>query len=217
MKLLLSQKNELFNIIEESENLTPAQFNLSEPSTDSNGFSSISLKESEYYFNIFKDQNYHKSFVVNYVPGSDTYLEASGRIGWDSIVTHFYDWIENLTRELNEPNSWERLEKEISSINFSSKKDNSKFTIREYEELKAKTILLSQNLSTIPLLVQQHTEIKIELERLTEFAKDLGKYDWQNLFIGTVISIIIQLNVTKENATLLWDLIKNTFNSYFLK
>jgi len=217
MKLLLLQKNELYTIIEESECLTPRQFSLIETQNDRGGFASINLKESDYVFRIFKEENYAKSFVVNYIPGLDTYEEASERVGWEGIINHFYEWIENIARELNEPNKWERLEQEISSIKFSSYPDNSKFTIREYEQLKSKTILLSQNLSSIPLLVQQQTEINKELERLTELAKDLGKFDWQNLFIGTMISIVIQLNVTKENAALLWDLIKSTFNSYFLK
>jgi hypothetical protein len=217
MKLLLSQKNELFKIIEESECLTPGQFNLTETQTDRGGFASIGLKESDYFFRIFEDKNYHKSFVVNYVPGLDTYKEVSGSIGWEGIVNHFYEWIDNVSRELNEPNYWEKFEQEISSINFSSNRDNSKFTIREYEELKSKTVLISQNLSSIPLLVHQQAEIRNELERLVELAKDLGKFDWLNLFIGTMISIFIQLNVTKENAALLWDLIESTFSSYFLK
>ncbi|MFB9862675.1 hypothetical protein [Rufibacter immobilis] len=217
MKLLLSQKNELFKIIEESESLTPGQFDLLEPSKDSSGFISVNFKKSSYYFKIFEDQHYHKSFIVNYVPGLDTYIEASGKIGWSDIVNHFYDWIENLIRELNEPNRWERLEREISSINFSTSGDNSKFTIREYEELKARTVLISQNLSSIPLLVEQQTEIKKEIERLTELAKDLGKFDWLNLLIGTMVSIIVQLNVTKENASLLWNLIKITFSNFILK
>lgn len=217
MKLLLSQKNELYTVIEESECLTPKQFSLTETQNDRGGFASINLKESDYTFRIFKDENYAKSFFVNYIPGLGTYNEASERINWEGIIDYFHEWIGNIARELNEPNKWERLEQEISSSRISSNLDNSKFTFREYEQLKSKTIVLSQNLSSIPLLVQQQTAIKKELERITELAKDLGKFDWLNLFIGTIMSIVIQLNVTKENAALLWDLIKSSFSGYFLE
>lgn len=63
----------------------------------------------------------------------------------------------------------------------------------------------------------QQREIIIGLERLTELAKELNKFDWKNLFIGTIISITIQLNVTPDNATLLWELIQNVFSNYFLQ
>lgn len=217
MKLLLSQKNELFKIIEASEFLTPGQFSFTEHQNDGVDSPSIKLKNSDYNFSIFEDKNYVKSFFVNYVPGTDTYKEISGRIGWNEIIYHFLQWIVNVSRELNEPNHWARLEQEISTINFSTNFNNSKFTVREYEEIKSKVELLSQNLNSIPLLVEQQIEIRQELERLTELAKDLGKYDWLNLFVGTIISIIIQLSVTKENASMLWTLIKKTFNMYFLK
>ncbi|MCG6191504.1 hypothetical protein [Maribellus maritimus] len=217
MKLLLSQKNELFKFIENRESLTPGQFTINEPQPSSSEDTSIRLKDSDYYFAIFEDSEYVKSYFVNYVPGLDSYLEISSRIGWNEITEHFRKWLDNLTRELKEPNYWERLGREISAINFSNKFDNSKFSAREYEELKSKVEYLSQNLNSIPLLVQQQNEIKEELRRLTELAKDLGKFDWMNLFIGTIISVVIQLSITKENVEILWNLIKSTFNNYFLK
>lgn len=217
MRLLLSQKNELFKIIEFSKFLTPGQFSLKEPQDGHDNSFSINLRNSDYNFTIFEDTNYIKSFYVNYVPGIDVYKEISGSLGWSGIIEQFHRWIDNISRELNEPNHWARLEYEISTINFSTNFNNAKFTVREYEELKSKIELVSQNLNSIPLLLEQQKEIRHELERLTELAKDLGKFDWLNLFIGTIINIIIQLSVTKENAAMLWTLIKATFNTYFLK
>ena len=60
-------------------------------------------------------------------------------------------------------------------------------------------------------------EIKNQLERLTLLAVDLGKFDWKNLFVGTIMSIIIQLGVNKENANLIWLAIKQMFYEYFIK
>jgi len=217
MKLLLSHKNELFKIIEECEFLTAAQFILTESSNDNNGGVTINLKNSDYTFSILNNSDYHSPFIANYVPGLDTYSEISGGTNWDGIIHQFCEWLENLSRELKEPNYWERLKLEISSINFSTNFNNSKFSIREYNELKHNVETLSHNLSSIPLLAQQQIEIRNELDRLILLATDLGKFDWFSLFIGTIISIVIQLNVTKDNAELLWSLIKSTFNIYALK
>jgi hypothetical protein len=217
MRLLLSQKNQLFKIIEDSKFLSPGQFSLTEPRHGDDNSFSIKLKNSDYIFTILENIRYVKSFYVNYIPGIDVYMEISGDLNWGGIVEQFCRWIDNVSRELNEPNHWARLEHEVSNIDFSTNFDNSKFSVRDYEELKSKIEVISQNISSIPLLLDQQREIRLELERLTELAKDLGKVDWLNLFIGTIISIIIQLSVTKENAAMLWTLIKTTFNIYFLK
>lgn len=218
MKLLLSHKNELFKIIEECEFQTPGQFILTESSDDDNRGVTINLKNSDYTFSILNNNNdYHSPFIANYVPGLGTYREISGGTSWDGIIHQFYEWLENVSRELKEPNYWERLKLEISSINFSTNLNNSKFSIKEYNELKHNVETLSHKLSSIPLLAQQQIEIRSELDRLILLATDLGKFDWFSLFIGTIISIIIQLNVTKDNAELLWSLIKYTFNIYALK
>lgn len=216
MRLLLSQKNELFKIIEDSGFLTPAQFYLSEPQNNDKRSVSINFKNSEYIFNIFEDRNYVKAVYVNYIPGKDAYKEISSFIAWSEIVNHFQQWINNVSSELNEPNYWDSLEQEISTINFSNNFKKSKFTEREFEELKSKVELLSQNINSIPFLVEQNKEIKRELERLTELAKDLGKVDWLNLFVGTIINIIIQLSVSKENSEMLWILIKKVFSTYLI-
>jgi hypothetical protein len=71
-------------------------------------------------------------------------------------------------------------------------------------------------IKTIPLLTVQETAIANQLDHLMELAKELNKFDWKSLFIGTISSIIIQLGVTKENAHELWSLIKKVFNNFFL-
>jgi hypothetical protein len=217
MKLLLSQKNELYKIIEDTQSLSPNQFSIIEPKNDREGDISILLKNTDFVFKIFEDKRYHKSFFLNFIPGIDVYKEITGNVGWDEIIQNFYFWLENIVRELQEPDYWERFEHELSVANINSNINNSKFSIKEYEDLQRKIDLISQNIETIPLIAEQLSDIKKELNRLTELAKDLGKYDWFNLFVGSIISIAIQLSISKENVSLLWDIIKSAFNNLFLK
>jgi len=97
MKLLLSQKNQLFKIIEGSKFLSPGQFNLTEPQHGDDNSFSINLKKSDYIFTILEDRRYVNSFYVNYIPGNDVYKEISGDLNWRGIVEQFCRWIDNVS------------------------------------------------------------------------------------------------------------------------
>jgi hypothetical protein len=126
------------------------------------------------------------------------------------------NWLDFLRRELTAENKWEKLLQEIEHIKYTPTADQSKFTYQEYIELTDKIEKVKASLNTIPLLEEQQVVIINQLNHLSELAKDLNKFDWKNLFIGTIISIVIQLYVTRENAEKLWTLIKLIFSNYFL-
>lgn len=213
MELLLSQKDEIFEIIRGHETFSPMQFEIVEDNENSKTI--INFKGSEYYFCF--NSNRHNENWTNYSPGTEKIIDFSNYLNWRDSINHIYEWLNSLKRELSTPNHWAKFKSRLSGISFSSTYDNEKFSYKEYEDLENKIILLKNHLDSIPLLIEQNNEIKNHLDRLTESAKDLGKFDWKNLFIGTILSIVIQLNVTPENATLLWDLIKGTFNKYFIQ
>lgn len=216
MKLLQSQSNELFKLIQSSHLLHPSQFSFSNQGLRADSSVLVRHNASEYNFRIFEDDRYVNVFNVNYTPGENVYKEIFSNLDWSGIVHCFNKWLLNISKEIVEPNYWERLESNTQSVNLSYSSDNSKFTIREFEDLKLKMNILSERLDSIPINHEQLTQIKGQLDRITDIAKDLGKYDWINLFIGTIIAIVIQLNVTPDNARLLWELIKTTFNALFL-
>lgn len=217
MKLLLSQKNDLFRLISNNSKLSPNQFHIVEKKSKDAWVTNIEFKDSEFCFSFFEDEDYSRSLFANYIPGVDTYKEITSQLNWHDVLSHFNNWLNNIEREVNEPNLWEELKSEISAFRLITDNNNSKFTAREYKELQSKINLISENLSTVPLLLEQQNEIKDTLKRLTDIAMDLGKFDWINLFVGTMISILIQLGVTRENADELWKLIKTVFNNYLLK
>jgi len=212
MKLLLSQKDEIFEIIKNFELFSPIQFELIEDL--GNSMTILQFKKSEYYFKFLSN---NQGYWANYSPGWEKILDATDYLNWTQSKEHLFDWLVCLKRELITPNHWENFKSQLSGISFKTQYDNEKFSYKEFEDLEMQIDLLKDKLESIPLLVEQNIEIKNHLDRLTESAKDLGKFDWKNLFIGTILSIIIQLNVTPENATALWELIKNTFNQYFLE
>lgn len=212
MKLLLSQKDEIFELIKTFELLTPNQFHIQEDL--GNYKTTLQFKDSEYFFRFISSAN---GYWANYSPGTEKYIDKTDFLDWNQSMRNIENWLLCLERELTTPNHWESFKNQISGINFKSDYDNTKFTYKEFEDLNNRMSLLKASISSIPLLLEQQNEILLHLERLTESAKELGKFDWKNLFIGTILSILIQLNVTPENANAIWELIKNTFNQYFLE
>lgn len=212
MKLLLSQKDEIFEIIKNFESFTPIQFEIVEDLE--NLSTTFSFKQSKYYFRLTSNKN---GYWANYSPGWENMIESTDYLNWHLSTENFHDWLICLKRELTTPNHWANFKAQLSGINFSAQYDNEKFSYKDYEDLELKIGILKDRLESIPLLVEQNIEIKKHLDRLTESAKELGKFDWKNLFIGTMLSILMQLNVTPENANALWELIKNTFNQYFME
>lgn len=207
MKLLISQKDSLFKIIENSEHFSPNQFEIFERKNGGIHDSRIKFKNSNYYFLFCNDRDY-SGFFLNYSPGEEKFLEITSNLNFNHAIAHFIKWLINLNREITSPNLWTKFESQISEIALNFGFDNSKFTFSEYQDLNSKINLMITNLSTIKFETDEQLKgIQINLEHLLTLAENLGKFDWKNLFVGTMISIIIQLEVNKE---------KGIFYNYFL-
>jgi hypothetical protein len=216
MKLLKTQKNSLFDIIQEIDFFSHNQFEFIENESEGKHKTSIQYTPDKNFFFSFTDSKYVNVLYVNYSPGHEQIIDSSPQITWNETLDYFLNWLHFLNREVTAPNLWEKFKTDISDIKFLNNFNNEKFSFSEFSEISQKIEYLKDSLSAIPLILHQQNEIILRLDHLSETAKDLGKFDWVNLFIGTIISVVIQLNVTPENASALWDLIKRIFNNYFL-
>jgi len=198
MKLFVSQKDDLFDLIEETGYFTPSQFEIKEVQQKNSEYvTEIRFKNSEFYFNLIPESTYQGIFFANFSPGEKSIAEATSTLDWNRGTGYIDNWLEYLRRELTAPNKWDRLLQEIEQIKFASIEDQSKFTYQEYINLTSKIDQIKSSLDTIPFLEEQQLAIINQLNHLTDSAKDLNKFDWKNLFIGTIISIVTQLYVTK--------------------
>jgi hypothetical protein len=217
MKLLTSQKDELFDLIEATDYFSPSQFDINEIQQKHNDYiTEINFKNTSFFFRLIPESTYQGIFFANFSPGEKSIIEATSTLDWDRGTGYIDSWLDFLRKELTAENKWEKLFREIEYIKYAPIDDHSKFTYQEYIELTNKIEQVKASLSTIPLLEEQQVAIINQLNHLTELAKELNKYDWKNLFIGTIISIVIQLYVTRENAEKLWTLIKMIFSNFFL-
>jgi len=216
MKLLASQKNSLFELIQQVDFFSHNQFELIEKDIIGVYDTHIEYKENKDFYFRFIDSNYANSLFVNHSPGEEQIMDSTPKITWYETLNIFENWLYYLQREVTSPNLWQQFKTEISEIKFINNFNNEKISFSEYTEISEKIDILKSSLSSIPLILNQQNEIILRLDHLSETAKELGKFDWINLFVGTIISVVIQLNVTRENANAIWDLIKRVFNNYFL-
>jgi|APLak6261678124_1056121.scaffolds.fasta_scaffold04998_2 hypothetical protein len=216
MKLLVSQKDQLYEFIQ-STGLSPAQFEFAESSslyTRGSIATSLNYINSDYYFRFENKQGRHSSL---FSPGNEKFIEDQFPGAWDLQIRYFNNWLRNLVRELNSPNKWARLKTELDNLDFHFDYGEDKFTVQEFQDIQNRIGLLCSRLNSIPFEENQILALNQKLDFLIESAKEMKKFDWKSLFIGTIVSIIIQLNVTPENANLLWNLVKEVFNTYFLQ
>ena len=211
MELLRSQLNELYTLITDSQHFSPTQFSKSAAGTN------FQLVGTNFYFRIFEDTGYANTLIVNFSPGETLYRDASSSIGWKDVKDYFKKWLSYLKREVSSPDKWGRVFDEAQYLIGTTINQNVNFTHDEYLLLSTQINTIKSSLDRIPLLIEQNSAIKNQLDHLLELTSELNKFDWQNLMIGTIISIVIQLGVTQDNAKLLYELIKDTFQKVFLK
>jgi hypothetical protein len=215
MKLLPSQKNLLFTAIE-SANLSPKNFELtySEGSLGVATYTKVIFKNSEFYFHFTESMNGQK---VSCCPGFGQYAFNSASIEFASQLNLYHQWLIVLKKETKEDDKWERMKEETHNTKFNDKKNSEeKFSTKELVELKSRIKLLQNNVKLIGFTKEEVKAINDKIDHVTDLAESMNKFDWQNFFVGTIMSIIIQLSVTKENASLLWNVVKEFFKNNYL-
>lgn len=212
MKLLKSQTNELFQIIEKS-GFSPNQFEIYNDEEYDERFE-IEFKESDFNFYLKSDAMYRGRINAFFCPGEQTYESHYIATDWSDITIFFRKWLKNLKREINEPDLWERFRSLAIDFNYKNEeKNDQKFTAKEYQELSYKIDMLTNKISESTLDTATQKTIIDKLNDIQTLALDLNKFDWFNLFVGTIMSIFIQLNVSKDNANLVWNYVKEVFGN----
>ncbi len=219
MRLLVSQKNAVFDMIQ-GVGLSPAQFKCTEVESHylQDGLATkFTCNQTEYYFLIDKDANEH--IHLTFCPAEETIEGRSYCYSWDETAKRLGQWIEYVFREVREPDKWARLSTEVESLNMALEPQPSqdRFTVQEYESLVQSLSVLGTRIKQIEgLSEKQLSGIDTELEHLKEMAKSLSKVDWKSMFVGTIITLIIQLSIGQEQGRAIWAIVKEVFNKFIL-
>lgn len=215
MKLLTSQRDEIYSIIENS-GLSPSQFVFKEQNSlfDPRQKSTKLIFKGSEFFYLFEHSK--SSHYARYCPAEDLFVEDHTVRTWDSQLLQFEYWLIYLIREVNAPNKWERLSIELNSIDLAFESDDTQFSISEYEELQKMLLTVKAGVATLGLSADEAVTINSKLDYLTDSAKKMSKFNWKSLFIGTIVNTVLNLGLTPEKAESIWILIKEVFKTLLL-
>lgn len=208
MQLLKSQKNDVYDTIE-AWGLSPANFEIVVDQHNTK----IIAKNSDFKFIFLEDND--GDHAARYCPGKDKYIEEGMYVGgWDAQLQNIRSWVKNVSREQDQPDKWLELQKQIQNAGFEDiQYGDSKFSYQEYEVLDEKITKLKEELSKLDIVTEKIEAINAKLDHLLELAKKMNKSDWKDLFVGSIISLIMQMSIDKSTGKAVYDLVKNLFTS----
>jgi hypothetical protein len=219
MYLLKVQKNDIFDLVVQT-GFSPLQFTIEEIKDAVTILSEIektriAMVESGYYFElaIVKGKN-----IIRFSPGSDKLAEEwSIPPSWSEKKKYISRWLQNLKQELDLPDKWADFLKSGQTIEWNlASSEGERFSYQEVEEIIAAKERAKIKISELRLLPEQFHLIEGKLDYIAEKSKSLGKVDWKNIMIGTLVSLVVQLALPPETASALWLIFKEAFQRVIL-
>ena len=214
MKLLVSQKNDILDIII-NERLNPNDFNFKvELLSIDEAITYLYYKETNYHFTFRYQVGY---FYTTFSPGENCLEESSRSGGWKLFLTKVKRWLQCLKREINTFDRWETFN-QLRQVPFSFETNNNeeRFSKDELRLLELKISTIKSRIEKLELPIDTINQINNKLDSLNDKAEMMLKTDWKELFIGGIIGVIFNLAITKETTEIIWDIIKQTFKQYIL-
>ena len=218
MKLLPSQKNQLFNLIVQ-QGFSPSQFSYKE--IEDNRDNRKTMVKIEYkgmpdFHFLLADDFSHGDFLVAFSPSNDKYIESIVRDNWGFVFSDFSRWLLCLLAEIEQEDLWESMDRLTLEIQIDNGFDNEKFTVQQYQILSDRIKLLQTGVSGLALESEQIDAINGKLDRLLEQGKTMSKSDWQASFIGNLWTLIVAMSISPEMGHQIWLLVKQFFNGILL-
>ncbi len=223
MKLLLSQKNKLYEAILE-EGLSTSDFNYIEGKPANSKEDVINIFYSPYKEYVFIIQDYHSKltgenmYLMTTTPGTQRFSESDYCSNWWDLIMQFKIWLRNIHRETQQRDRWIELE-EMNSIFSSPSPDESNesfFSDEQYRLLEMKINELKAALPQLSLTANQLLDLEKKLDILLEKSKTNTKIDWYNLFIGYILTFALDHALEGSTVHELWQLVKMVFSGIIL-
>lgn len=213
MKLLPTQKNVLFKIIE-SHYLSPIQFSIVE---GNNSMQVLYKPASDFKFVYFVPDSSSSDYCY-FIPGEKQWRSINNYVtNFNEVSTCFAEWLIYLAREISAGDLWADLKKATEDVPLNLPNlDNNRFSLQEYQLLSKNLDTLSQRLGEVIHNTQDIQTIQEKLQQVKELALNVGKFDWRSQFVGLILNIAVAMALPQDVVQKLWLLIKEIFNGSIL-
>lgn len=168
--------------------------------------------EKAYYFMF---DFYNEKFIAQCSPWGNQ-REARFTIGtWAAVSQYVTRWIGYVKNELNTPDPWKALPgyTGVADLRVAPDVVNTQFTFGETEKVARalddiRRLLLDQARGSR----EQIALISAELASLTESSKRMGRKDWFNLAIGTVINLAITISMPPDVTRQIFQILRDALS-----
>jgi hypothetical protein len=173
----------------------------------------IDHQRSAFFFLFdFMDGNLSQRFCV-FSPGQ------SERESWAVVPTftdqtkHFTRWLAYLKNELDAPDYWGAGSSGLfTAVRPRSDEENTDFTEEEKKQIAASLRSIKSGIEQLVALNQEQNRFVDErLDYLAKAASRVGRFDWKNLAVSTLLQIAIDLALDGSKATILWQAVSAAF------
>lgn len=192
--LLDSQRNRLFDLIRNADQ-DPRNYSMSV----SEKMAGVIYQEPDqgdfYYFIDISADGYR----VRYRPALDRPHDESGWGPWNEVVeTTFPEWLSFVEREVSAPDLWGQLSAERELVDAASgPAENTPFAPEERAQISAQLEEIREFLfATEDVSAEQQRTIESRLRYLEEATGRLGRIDWVNIFVSTILQFAVNAVVS---------------------
>jgi hypothetical protein len=203
LELLLSQRNELFRLIQDQK-LSPADFELKSVCSDESGDFVPRLEHTatSFYFTIeripyFPDAQY--LFIVHFSPGAELWSSSTTAKNWHEVTKLFSEWLDYVRRETELPDLWSGLQ----DNQFLQKQptDNLAFTPEELIKVRESLDdIKAYVLKTYEMTATQRKIVESRFDHMEEAASRMGRKDWFSLVMGNLMGVASTLALTGDST-----------------
>jgi hypothetical protein len=127
-----------------------------------------------------------------YLPGRDGMKQRERAGSWDYVFVYVEQWIAFVKQEHEAPDLWAELWRQRELI-IGEHVENTSFSAKEQAEIAARLVETAQFVRAhFELEPRQVEVIESRLEYLEDASNRVGRNDWRNLLIGSLLSLVIE-------------------------
>lgn len=205
--LLRSQRAWVFSVLT-NHGFDPREFDLQDEFSTVAGPHQTILapalvhRATRFYFAFRIHPEQPTAFWVEFSPGNETQVDSYGSGDWGTVVAPtFQEWLRYVRREIEAPDLWGALRGEAQLVagDVGPEAENTPFTRHEQTEIRRQLEEIKQLVRANHSLNEtQLAALDSRLDFLAEATSRLGRIDWREAFVGSMLGLVLQAIVPVE-------------------
>ena len=215
MKNLLESQILQFRETAHAHGILPANLKFSKDETNGVTRQIIAYSGTRYWFIFSNDATKTELILKPALYKQEEKLSNSeSTINFKKVIFQFGNWSKYLKRELDAEKKNKNYLREDFIFPFDDESfyTEEAFTEKEAEEIQQRLNSFNQEIKSLPLSAEQFAVFDKKLDFLISQTKQLRKFDWRSLAIGTIVSIITNMFVDTNVGQLVLKAFGNAFS-----